>query len=122
MKFIHESAPRGLRIPNAAMELGHIPCGEKVELRVLDNALVLLKGRLTAPELLAAAEQLQSTVEELLDHLSKVCGPCEGCGEDSCPCDGFEEESIDLPGVLRQEAGIPEVVKLWQRCMRRTTP
>lgn len=112
MKFICESAPQGLRIPTAALNLSHIPYGEKVELHTLDCALVLLKGQLTAPELISVAKQLHNTAEELYAHLAKVCGPCEDCEESGCPYDALEEESIDLPGYLRQEAGIPEDAKL----------
>ena len=36
MKFICESAPQGLRIPTAALNLSHIPYGGKVELHTLD--------------------------------------------------------------------------------------
>jgi len=101
MKFICESAPQGLRIPTAALNLSHIPYGGKVELHTLDCALVLLKGELTAPELISVAKQLHNTAEELYAHLAKVCGPCEGCEESGCPYDALEEESIDLPGYLR---------------------
>ena len=112
MKFIKENAAKGIRIPPSALDLSGIPFGEKVEMRVLDNAILMLKGRMTAPELLTVVEQLNSTAEELFAHLTMVCGPCDGCDEESCPAESLDEEAIDLPGYLRREAGIPEDVKL----------
>lgn len=114
MKFIKESTPKGIHISSAALKVSSIPCGETVELHTLDNALILLKGHMTAPELLAAARQLSSTAAELLAHLAKVCGPCESCEdcEESCPYNDLGGEAISLPDYLRQEAGIPEDAKL----------
>lgn len=112
MKFIKETAPKGLHIPAAALRLSGIACGDRVEMRVLDNGLFLLKGQMTAPELLSVVAKLHSTAAELFAHLTTLCGPCEDCGEESCPCGCTEEETIDLPEYLRQEAGIPKDAKL----------
>lgn len=114
MKFIKESAPKGIKVPAAALNISHIPCGETVELHALDNSIILLKGRMTAPELLAVVQQLSDMASGLLNHLSQVCGPCKSCEDckSSCPYNDLEDEAVSLPEYLRQEAGIPEGAKL----------
>ncbi len=113
MKFDKESTPNGVHIPAAALKISRIPFGEKVDLYTLDNTMILLKGRMTAMELLTVVEQLQKMETLLLTHLSKVCGSCEDCGGDSCPAyDGLKEKPISLPDDLYKEAGIPMDVKL----------
>ncbi len=85
MKFIKESTQKGLRVPAVALTISGIPLNERVEMHTLDKAVLLLKGNMTAPELLATVEQLQTMAEDLLIHLSELCGPCEDC-EGGCLC------------------------------------
>lgn len=75
MKFLKEPTDKGLHIPRAALNLCGFEAGEKVELHTAENALVALKGRMTAMELLRAAQSLQQMAVELHTHLAKVCGP-----------------------------------------------
>lgn len=82
----------------------------KVELHVSKDALVVLKQRMTAVELLRAAKSLQKLATDLHVHLARVCGPCNGC-DGECPFEGGDE--VGLPDYLREEAGIPKNAKLW---------
>lgn len=82
----------------------------KVELHVSKDALVVLKQRMTAVELLRAAKSLQKLATDLHVHLARVCGPCNGC-DGECPFEGGDE--VDLPDYLREEADIPKNAKLW---------
>lgn len=91
------------------MKLSGFESGGKVELQASEDALVVLKPRMTAMELLRAARSLQKLAEDLHVHLSRVCGPCDGC-DGECPFEGGDE--VDLPDYLREEAGIPEKAKL----------
>ena len=111
MKFLKEPTDKGLHIPRAALNLCGFEAGEKVELHTAENALVALKGRMTAMELLRAAQSLQQMAVELHTHLAKVCGPCDGC-EGECPFETRDEDEIGLPEYLREEAGIPADAKL----------
>lgn len=111
MKFIKEVTLKGVYITAGTLKISKLPGDEKLELHTLDNALVLLKGRMTAPELLAAAHALADLAAGLIGHLAGVCGPCSDCGG-NCPGDDLGEKNIDLPEYLRKEAGIPENVKL----------
>lgn len=111
MKFPKHTTPKGAFIPAAALKISHIPCGEAAEMHTLDNVLVLMKGRMSAPELLTVVRQLSGLAEGLIVHLAGICGPCSDCGE-NCPGDDLDSEDIGLPEYLRKEAGIPDGAKL----------
>ena len=85
MKFIKEITPKGLLLPVTAARLAGLSAGEKAEYHTLNGAMLVLKGRMTAPELLTVVHQLTSASAQLLHHLSQVCGYCEDCDKDSCP-------------------------------------
>ena len=112
MKFIKEITPKGLLLPVTAMRLAGFEAGGAVEYHALKDAVVVLKGRMTAPELLSVVHQLTSMSAQLLHHLSEVCGPCEDCDKDSCPYNDFEEEIVQVNEYLREAAGIPDGAKL----------
>ena len=100
MKFIKEITSRGLLIPMVAAQLAKFKAGDKVEYRPLKGTMVVLKKRMTAPELLTVVEQLQSVATELLFHLYQVCGPCEEC-PDGCLCGETEDSPLQhLPTDL----------------------
>lgn len=56
MKFVKETTSKGLQIPAAAMKLSGFESGGKVELHASEDTLVVLKQRMTAMELLRAAQ------------------------------------------------------------------
>jgi len=117
MKFIKKVSPKGLRLPVTAARLIGMEPNDKAEYHVMDGAIVVLKGRMTAMELLRAAQSLQDLSVELHTHLARVCGPCDGCGDiegcaDFCPLKHLDEADITLPEELRREAGIPAGAKL----------
>lgn len=116
MKFIKEVTPKGLLLPVTATRLAGYGAGEKVEYHIQGGTVVVLKGRMTAMELLTAAQSLHDLSVELNSHLAKVCGQCDGCeengGDGGCPLLTFEEADITLPDDLLREAGIPEGAKL----------
>lgn len=93
MKFIKEITSRGLLLPMIAARLAKFKAGDRVEYRPLDNVIVVLKKRMTAPELLTAVEQLNGVATELLLHLNRVCGPCEECA-DGCLCGETEDSPL----------------------------
>ena len=118
MKFIKEITPKGFRLPPAAVKISGFQAGDKAEYHTLNGAMVVLKGQMTAMELLTAARSLHDLSVELNGHLAKVCGQCDGCGENAenggegCPMAGLEADGVILPDSLREEAGIPEGAKL----------
>ena len=100
MKFIKEITSRGLLLPLVAARLAKFKAGDKVEYRPLKGTMVVLKKRMTAPELLTAVEQLNGVATELLLHLDRVCGPCEEC-KGGCLCGESEDSPLQhLPTDL----------------------
>ena len=83
------------------MKISGFENGGKVELHASEDALVMLKQRMTAMELLRAARSLQKLAMDLHVHLARVCGHCDGC-DGECPFGGGDE--VDLPDYLREEA------------------
>lgn len=118
MKFVKEITPKGLLLPVTAARLAGFRAGDKVEYHTLKGAMVVLKGQMTAMELLTAARSLHDLSVELNTHLAQVCGQCDGCGADAenggegCPLADLEDAGVDLPDYLREEAGIPQGAKL----------
>jgi len=117
MKFIKKVSPKGLRLPVTAARLIDMEIGDKAEYNVKDNAIVVLKGRMTAMEMIRAAQSLQEMAVDLYTSLARACGRCDGCGDDEdcadfCPVGSLDETGITLPKYLRDEAGIPEDAKL----------
>lgn len=111
MKFVKEYAGTNLPIPAAAMKLSRFE-QEKVELHALEDVVVVLKGQMTAMELIHVMEGLNQLSAELAVQLARACGPCCGCGGDGCPYEDGEGYDIELPGYLKEEAGIPQDAKL----------
>ncbi len=115
MKFEKTTNVKGAFIPRSALALGGFAEDEPAELHALPGAVILLKKRMTAMELLTAARSLHELSVKLNTHLAGVCGQCDNCGENSrehCPLLAYEEADIALPDYLRQEAGIPEGANL----------
>lgn len=112
MKFTKTSTEKGLRVPKSALHLCGFQPGEPLELRTQEGALAVLKGAMTAMELIRTAQGLQALAAELLARLSKTCAPCEGCHREGCPIPCLEDGPITLPDYVRREAGIPETAKL----------
>lgn len=111
-KFIKETTKKKLVIPNAVLELSGLEKGEPVEIRAADDAVIILRKKMTAMELIRAVDSLQRLTGELNQHLAQVCGPCEDCSEDGeCPALPERTQTV-LPEELRKEAGIPDDAKL----------
>ncbi|MCR2027136.1 MULTISPECIES: hypothetical protein [Anaerotruncus] len=110
MKFLRQAAAKGLQILPAELAIARFPETETAEVHAAEDAIVVLKRRMTGMELIRAARRLHELSVELNVHLAKACGFCHDCA-DVCPFEDMEEE-IDLPGYLRKEAGISEGAKL----------
>lgn len=110
MKFLREATAKGLRILPAELSTAGFHNAETAEVHVAEDAIVVLKRRMTGMEVIRAAKRLHELSVELNVHLAKACGFCHDCA-DVCPFEGMEEE-IGLPGYLREEAGIDEDAKL----------
>ncbi len=111
-KFTKNTTKKKLVIPNVVLELSGLEKGEPVEIRTVDDAVVILRKEMTAMQMVRAIDSLQSTVLDLTEHLADVCGPCEDCnGSDECPADPFRTATV-IPDEIREEAHIPADAKL----------
>ena len=111
-KFTKNTTKKKLVIPFSVMELSGLEKGEPVEIRTLDDAVVILRNEMNAMELVRAIDSLQSAVLDLAMHLVDVCGPCEDCtGNEECPADPSRTATM-IPEELRKEANIPTDAKL----------
>ena len=114
MKFEKFDLAEGMKIPRAALKLSGFGEHEAAEYHTLQDAVVVLKKQMSAPELVRAAWSLQQLSAELCTHLASLCCPhecCEDCSEDgeSCPYDPMDfAMNFEIPDELRERAGIPE--------------
>ena len=110
MKFVKGTTKKKLVIPNTVMELSGFERGAMVELHALTDAVVILKKRRTAMEMVNAIDALQRLTVDLFAELAKTCGACEDCGGGRCPA--LDRIATEVPEEVRQGAGIPAGVKL----------
>lgn len=113
-KFVKDTTKKKLVIPNAVLELSGLEKGSPVEIRTMDDAVVILRKEMTAMELVRAIDSLQDAVLDLTLHLVNVCGPCEDCndsGGEECPADPSRTATV-IPEEVREEAGFPADAKL----------
>ena len=112
LKFTKNTTKKKLVIPYVVLEHSGMERGEPVEIRTMADAVVILRDKMTAMELVRAIDSLQSTVLDLTMHLVEVCGPCEDCTDgEECPAD-LSRTATSIPDEIRQEAHIPADAKL----------
>ena len=119
IQFEKTNSPNGVSIPSAAMKVSGFVPGEDVRYHTLKGAVVILKKRMNAAELIRAAWALQQLSAELCAHLAAQCFPCDGCAEcggDGERCIAYDPADfaadVDLPDELREKAGIPKDMPL----------
>ena len=106
---IQKTMTKQIPIPPQLAESLCIPDGV-LELHQMAAGPLIMKGEMTAAEVLAMLDDLHALTEHLLECLQDACGPCmEYCMED-CPlrC----RELLRLPNRLLARAGIPENARL----------
>ena len=115
MKFEKKNVSQGVKIPAAAMNISGFDPREGAEYHTLKDAVVVLKKRMNASELVRAAWSLQQLSAKLCTHLAMLCCPCDGCeecGGDGKTCHAYDAldfaVNFDIPDELRERAGIPE--------------
>lgn len=111
MKFEKNTTIKGAFIPHSALALSGFSEEESVALHALPSAIVLVKKRMTAMDLLNSMDALSKLAADLTTELFKLCGSCDDCQGEGCPYEDVDGP-IDLPDYLREEAGIPKDAKL----------
>lgn len=110
----NEVTGEGIKISRVNAKIAKMEGARYVNSFVAEGAVLLLKQKMPAMELINVSQFLREIASELVTNLAMACGPCEPCDgcEDHCPFDDLDDEAITLPGYLREEAGIPENAKL----------
>lgn len=105
MKFVSNTTKPGVRIPEAALALCNLKGELRLDLHTLSNAAVIMKEQMTTEEVLALVDDLQQLLDQLLEHVEDVCGPCDDNCSGFCP---FEARlPFFVPRRLLEEADIP---------------
>ena len=81
MKFNKQMSNNTLSIPSGVFKISGFEADEKAEIHALDSAVVILKKRMTATELIQAMDALHQLATELTVHLVVVIlGHADGDG------------------------------------------
>ena len=101
-----------LTIPAAILEATDIDDVGVADVMVFGSSFTVLKGRMTAMELIHTIKELSALASDLTVQLAKSCGRCRDC--ETCSAEGYDADSerITLPDFLLDEAGIPKDAKL----------
>lgn len=99
MVHIPADLAESLGIPDSPLELHQMAAGP-----------LLMKGEMTAAQVLAMLDDLHALTDHLLECLQDACGPCDDFCDENCPF--CSKELFRLPNSLLVQAGIPENAKL----------
>lgn len=103
-----------VRITAENLEKANLSEWERLELHLLDQAVVVIPGHMTVMELIRATEALQGLTSDLLSALAEACDRCDNCQMDK-PCGlmtGPILPKIRIPGSALEEAGLDPDCKL----------
>ncbi len=106
--------PNEINISAAELESANLNEWERLELHLLDQAAVVIPGRMTAMELIHVTEELQGLASDLLSVLGEACERCDNCQMDE-PCNLMTEPTcpeISVPEYALKEAGLDSNSKL----------
>ncbi len=109
LKFCKTLSPSGLCLPNAVFRISGFASNEEAEVLPIQDAVVVLKRRMTALELASAVQSLHALSAELGTELVKTSGLCRDC-KSGCPHEAPDRllrqgiSADTLEGLL--EAGI----------------
>lgn len=79
MKNIIMNEPTEIHISTADIEAANLNEWEWLELHLLDQAAVVIPGKMTVMEIVRTAESLQGLALELLVAIGNACEKCDGC-------------------------------------------
>ena len=110
MNFIKETNEKGIHIPASALAAGGFADSNRLQLHVTNSLLAVVKGEMTAMDILNTIDSLSNVMKVLAERLHNVCGSCEEC--DDCSWNPEAQVPIQVPTDALRTAGIPESAKL----------
>ena len=96
LRSITEVTSEGIKISRVNTKISEMEGERYVHSLVTDGAVLLLKQKMTAMELINVSQFLREIASELITNLAMACGPCDPCDgcEDHCPFDDLDAEAI----------------------------
>lgn len=74
-----------IMISSEVLEQANLTGFDRLELHLLNQAVVIFPGEMTASELIEVSDSLLKLAAELVDGLLKSCTDCDSCGQQE-PC------------------------------------
>ncbi len=107
MKKIILNEPTEVGISAASLEAANLNERERLELHLLDQAAVVIPGKMSVMEAIRTVEALQGLASDILAAIGTACEPCDGCNVDLL-CDlmmGKIQSEVYVPTQVLEEAG-----------------
>lgn len=111
MTFTMETGKKGIRIRREILTASNFIHDEALAVHGEEHAVVIIKERMTAMELVQTIQSLKELASGLLNCLVQHGGVCVGC-KGGCPYANMGTEPTRPDAALLEEAGIPKNAKL----------
>lgn len=101
-------------ISAADLERANLNEWERLELHLLDQAAVVIPGKMTVMEVIQTVEALQGLAADLLTAIGEACEKCDGCGVEQF-CDIMNRDvhsELHVPLQVLDQAGFATDDKL----------
>ena len=112
MKTEAKKKTRLSTVPEAALEEAGLAKETILAAIPMDGVVLVTKDSMPIVELLQMLDRLNLYAAEMLTAVAAECGPCEKADEALTVEDVLEECEVTIPAWAREQAGIPENVKL----------
>ena len=112
-KFVMNE-PSEVFISAADLEAANLNEWERLELHLLDQAAVVIPGKMTVMEVVRTAESLQGVASDLLAAIGEACEKCDGCSVELL-CNLMKGEirpEVSISLEVLEEAGVDPDCKL----------
>ena len=87
------------------LEQANLTGFDRLELHLLNQAVVIFPGEMTASELIEVSDSLLKLAAELVDGLLKSCTDCDSCGQqEPCALMAGKSDNEDYGTALSEES------------------
>ena len=96
--------PGSIELPTELFEVCGLKTPLNFKIHARDGALVVMREKMTALELVHTISGLCGLVNDMYEHLLRRCGKCDGC--DHCVYDGAPAEEARIPDEATLQVGL----------------